>query len=81
MRRHSTNVRSGKIRDELVHGVTSLTPERADPGRLSGLTRRHITATAWREKYCPGPARSLGVALARPGNRRSLSLRDTFEPV
>lgn len=41
MRRHSTNVRSGKIRTEIVHGITSLSPERADPGRLSGLVRWH----------------------------------------
>lgn len=41
MRRHSTNVRSGKTRTETVHGITSLTPERADPGRLSGLVRWH----------------------------------------
>ena len=41
MRRHSTNVRSGKIRNELVHGITSLTPERADPARLLALTRGH----------------------------------------
>jgi len=41
LRRHSTNVRSGKIRTEIVHGITSLTPERADPERLLSLARGH----------------------------------------
>lgn len=41
MRRHSTNVKTGKTSTYTVHGITSCTPERADPARLSELIRRH----------------------------------------
>ena len=41
LRRHSTNVRTGKVRCEIVHGITSLSAERADPGRVLELTRGH----------------------------------------
>jgi predicted transposase YbfD/YdcC len=41
LRRHSTNVRTGKTRTETVHGITSLTPERAGPERISKLVRQH----------------------------------------
>lgn len=41
VRRHSTEVKSGKVSTYIVHGVTSCTAERADPARLSELIRRH----------------------------------------
>ena len=41
LRRYSTNVRSGKVRTEIVHGITSLSAEHADSERVLGLTRGH----------------------------------------
>lgn len=39
--RHSTELVSGKQRSETVYGVTSLSPDHADPARIMELARGH----------------------------------------
>jgi hypothetical protein len=41
IQRHSTDLVSGKQRSETVYGVTSLSPDRADPARVMQIARGH----------------------------------------
>ncbi len=41
IQRDITEISTGKIRTETVYGITSLTPEKADPARLLALNRKH----------------------------------------
>jgi predicted transposase YbfD/YdcC len=41
LRRQVTNKRTGETRQEIVHGITSLSPERATPAQLLRLWREH----------------------------------------
>lgn len=39
--RKTWNKKSGQMRQKVVHGITSLSPEKADPERLLSLVRKH----------------------------------------
>ena len=41
VQRETTELTTGKFRAETVYGVTSLSPEKADPTRLLSLNRHH----------------------------------------
>jgi len=43
LQRETTRLNTGQLRGETVHGVTSLSPDKADPVRLLSLNRRHWT--------------------------------------
>lgn len=41
LERERVFIKTGKVERETVYGVTSLTPDRADPARLLALSRGH----------------------------------------
>jgi hypothetical protein len=63
--RERTNVKTGKVERETVHGITSLTPDKADPARLLALNRGH-----WSIENCSHYVRDMAYDEDRQQVRR-----------